>query len=47
MLTSLDIARILREQKKTQKKECSGFDSALKDLGVVLQSAPNPAKSKE
>ena len=47
MLTSIDIARILREQKKTQKKACSGFDNALKDLGVVFQSAPNPAKGKK
>lgn len=38
MITSIDIARILRDQQKRAKKTKSGFDDALKGLGVVLQN---------
>jgi hypothetical protein len=38
MLTSLEIAKILRDQKKKQKNVKSGFDSALLGLGIRLKT---------
>lgn len=37
MLTSIEIAKILYDQKKKEKKAKSGFDSALLGLGVGLK----------
>jgi len=41
MLTSLEIAKLLRDQKRRQKEVKTGFDSALLGLGVVRSSEPN------
>ena len=38
MLTSLEIAKILRDQKKKQTKVKVGFDSAILGLGVRLKT---------
>lgn len=44
MLTSLEIAKLLRDQKRKQKGVKTGFDSALIGLGVVRSSEPTTKK---
>jgi len=41
MLTSLEIAKILRDQKKKRKNAKFGFDSALLGLGIRLKTKSN------
>lgn len=44
MLTSLEIAKLLYDQKKKQKISKSGIDSGLLGLGVGLNSKLNHGK---
>ncbi len=45
MLTSLEIAKILRDQKKKQSEQKSGIDSGLMGLGVA-RALGDKAKKK-
>ncbi|XOV68183.1 MAG: hypothetical protein ACFHU9_03215 [Fluviicola sp.] len=44
MLTSIEIAKLLKKQQK-QKKETQGFDTALLGLGIALKNNRKKLKS--
>ena len=45
MITSIEIAKLLREQEKKKIKQQSSFDSALQGLGIHLKTKKTTQKS--
>lgn len=38
MITSIEIAKILIQQKRKNRKKNKGFDTAIKNLGIAISS---------